>query len=146
MLVALGLLAFYGPGIYQKILFRRSISQFLAEARSGNTAGWSSYISASQQRPIALQLQRLPKDYQQDIASLKLTSYDQTAPDTIWAIVTLHLTESSGGAIYQGKLRWRWQQKRWVWDFTASYAAPYVPTTEPDWVKLTDMLALAEAL
>jgi hypothetical protein len=143
--VALGLLAVYGPGAYQGLLFRRTIGQFITSAKAGDTAAWSALIDSGQQQRTTPQLQRLPADYQQHIASLKLTSYERSAPDTIWAIITCRLTEDSGSGIYQGKLRWRWQNGRWEWDFTGSFAAPFSTSEEPDWVELSDMLRLAEA-
>jgi hypothetical protein len=145
LLVALGLLAFYGPGVYQAYLFRRTISQFISSAKAGDTAAWSAHIEPGQLQRVQPQLDRLPADYATSIASLKLTKYERSGSETFWAIVTLRLTENSGGGVYQGKLRWRWQSGAWVWDFTGSYAAPFSPSTEPDWTRLEDMLRLAEA-
>lgn len=146
VVVALGLLALYGPGAYQRYLFLRTASQFSNSVKAGDTQTWLGMIEPDQQQLVQPHAMRLPADYQQHIASFKLTRYEQTDPDTVWAIFTCRLAEDSGEGIYQGKLRWHWQDKHWVWDFTGSFAAPLAASGEPDWIKIEDLLRLAEAL
>lgn len=144
--VALGLLVFYGPHWYKSYLFRQAAGQFTSAVKNGDTTGWLGMVDPAQQARLQPHLNRLPPDYAMHISSFKLSRYERSGGDTIWAIFTCRLDDASGSGVYQGKLRWRWQNGRWEWDFLGSFAAPFSISGEPEWIKLEEMLRLAEAM
>jgi hypothetical protein len=146
-LAALGL--YFGPNLYRGALFKRDLRGLLDAARAGDKAKALSYIESSQQNSIApLVMNRVPDDYHQRIAVLKLGSWQRADPATIWALVTLRVDHDGVGGLYQGKLRWVYDAaaRRWWWDFAGSYGSAYPLSGEPDWRPLSEALEYAGAL
>ena len=132
----------YGPGIYRGLQFKRASSEMLRELKAGRLSAAIGYIEPAQQAGVSALTQRLPADYQQHIASLKLTHWERADRETIWAVVTLRLQDDAGSGLYQGKLRWQYSQGRWWIDFSRSYGAPATLSGEPEWRELVDLLEL----
>ena len=145
LLLLAGAAAYFGPGIYRGVLFRRQCRAMLEDARAGRTSAVAGYVEASQQKRIATLLsQHLPAGYHEDIRSLRLLSSLRDDSTTMWAIVGCRIERNGYAGFYQGKLLWRYELGRWWWDFEGSYAAEWGLTGEPDWVKLAELIVLAE--
>jgi len=149
LLVVAGVVLLLGPGVYRGMLFKRDSRVLLDTVSAGDLATAIAQIEVAQQAAIGtLVTTHVPVGYEQQIASLRLTSWEQQEPGTIWAIVTLRLEDASNVGLYQGKLHWTYDSaaRRWWWDFLGSYAAQYSPSGEPRWEPLTSAVQLAGEL
>lgn len=142
LLVIIVALAIYGPGVYRGMIFKRTLGSMLDSARKGDLNGVASSVIPSQQADVQQLLSTsLPADYQQNIQSLKLTSWRYTGKETINALVTCKLNSGDFTGIYQGMLVWRYNGK-WEWDFLASRGAEFSASGEPAWVDLGILIEL----
>jgi len=151
ILAGLALAALYfGPGAYRNMLFKRDCRGLLADITKGDTSAVLNYLEQDQRNTLAQLLStNVPPDYHQRIESLKLTSWQKTDPATVWAIVTLKLeSDTASFGLYQGKLRWRYDEtgRRWALDLLGSYGAVYSTTGEPEWISLEEAIGYAKAL
>jgi hypothetical protein len=145
-ILGLALALLYGPQLYRQWTFERDVGAMLAAARSGDTAGMVRAIAPAQQREAQRIFDSyLPADYAQRIVRLSLTRSEDSPAGGRYAFVVCRLESGGEPALYQGKLLWRWDGRRWAWDFTGSYAAPFSPSGEPQWYKLSDIIAEAGA-
>ena len=145
LLLALALL--YGPQLYRNWTFQRDVETMLASARRGSTAGIVQAIAPPQQREAQRIFDAyLPPDYAQRITQLSLASSEPGAqPDERYALVTCRMESGEELALYQGKLLWHWTGRRWTWDFTGSFAAPFSPSGPPQWYKLSEIIEEARS-
>ncbi|MBN2081459.1 hypothetical protein JW859_04535 [bacterium] len=150
ILVGLALAALYfGPGLYRNMLFKRDCQGFMTAVSTGDTNTLLNYIEQNQRNTLAQLISNVPPDYYRRIETLKLTSWQKTDPATIWAIVTLKLDNDTAGlGLYQGKLRWRYDDagRSWTLDILDSYGAVYSTSGDPEWISLEDALGYAKAL
>jgi len=147
VLLVLGLALYFGPGLYKGYTFRRDSRLMLDAAKMGNLTGVTGAIDKLQQPRIRPLINHyVPMDYYQHIKSLKLTSWDLRDDGSIWSIVTLQIDQGGEMGIYQGKLHWLFDGRRWWWDFEGSYGGVFAPSGEPAWTRLGDLIPLAEAL
>ena len=146
VIVVATVLTYFAPGLYRAALFRRDCRRFLDDVRAGRLTQVVQMIEPAQQQEIGKLInQFVPQDYYTHIVSLKLTTWEERQPGDVVAIVTLKVTDGSEG-VYQGKLRWRMAKHRWWWDFDGSYGAEFSLSGEPEWMRLGDLLPLAELL
>jgi hypothetical protein len=144
LLAVVGLL--YGPQAYRNWTFQRDVETMLAAARSGNTQGMVQTIDPAQQAEAQRIFDAyLPKNYAERITRLTLSSSEDSGSGGRYALVTCRLEADGNLAIYQGKLLWHWDGHRWAWDFAGSMAAPFSPSGEPQWYKLSEIIAEARA-
>jgi hypothetical protein len=142
-----GLGIYFGPGLWRTYQFNQTCNKLLSDAKAGKLSDVTAAITPGQQAQIgALLSQYVPADYNKDIESLKLVSYDKSAPETIWAIATARINQGESLGVYQAKMCWRWEKGRWWWDFDGSFGAPFSPSGEPDWIPLSNLVSLAESL
>jgi hypothetical protein len=140
--------AYFIPPMYRGYLFRRDCRQMLADAKAGKLPAVIAAIEPQQRQEVGDLLTRyLPQDYSQNLASLKLSRFEESEPGKIWAYVVAHIEQGGSTGIYEGRLYWLFDGKHWYWDFTSSYGAPYNPGgEEQDWIKLGDLVSLAGQL
>jgi hypothetical protein len=141
--------AWFGPGLYRNWRFNQSCLQLLKAAKEGRTADVIAGIVPDQQQQIdALVKQYVPANYNKDIDSLKLTSWNISANDqqTIWAIATCRIQQGGDFGIFQCKMCWRWRDGHWWWDFNSSYGGEFSTSGEPEWTELSKLVELSELL
>lgn len=147
VLAAIGI--YYGPNLYRGALFKRDCRTLLEAAIAGEKARALSCIEQSQLNEVApIVMNRVPDDYYQHIAKLRLASWERADPSTVWALVTLRTEQDGMGGLYQGKLRWVYdaEARRWWWDFLGSYGAVHPLSGEAEWQPLSEALEYARSL
>jgi hypothetical protein len=145
LLIVIGLAVYFGPGMYRSYLFRRDCSQLIEDIKAGKLNEVVCTVEKPQQFRIKPLVKRyITPDFCKQIKSLKLSSWETREPGSIWSILTLQLDEGGEKGIYQGKLHWNFDGKRWWWDFENSYGAPMATTGEPQWVKFGSLVDLIE--
>jgi hypothetical protein len=148
LVTLIALSAYFGPPLYRGFLFRRDCRQMLADAQAGKLPNVIASIEAQQRQEMGDLLTRyIPQDFNQSIKSLRLSRYEETDPGKIWAYVIVKIDQGGGMGIYEGRLHWLFDGKRWYWDFGGSYGAAFSPGgDEQTWNKLGDLAALAGQL
>lgn len=148
VIVLIALAAYFGPPVYRGWLFKRDCNAMLAAVKSGQLGAVIAYIDPSQQQYCSnVVLQHVPLDYQQSIESLKIVRYEESEPGKIWANVIARIAQGEGTGLYEGRLRWLFDGKRWYWDFASSLGAAYSPSgQQQNWIKMDELAALAGQL
>jgi hypothetical protein len=151
LIVVLALLillaALFGPGIYRGYLLRNTTGDLLEAALEGRTADITALVKPAQQQQVAQLIgQHLPAGYQQSISSLKLTRARIVDDSQAETLVTCKIEQGEWLGLYQGRLIWEYSQGRWEWNFEASAGAEFPLSGEPAWVKLSELMPLAESL
>ena len=141
------LAAYFGPRLYRGWQFRRDCNAMLADAQAGKLQGVIAAIDPTQQMQIgALLHQYVPADFSKSIKSLKLTRYEETEPNRVWAYITARIDQGDAPGLYECRSRWIFDGKHWRWDFLESYGAALSIDGDEQWVKLSDLVALAGQL
>jgi hypothetical protein len=147
LVVLIALAAYFGPRIYRGWLFRRDCNAMLAAAQAGKLQGVIAAIDQAQQMQIGTLLhQYVPTDYDKSIKSLKLTRYEESETGKVWAYITARIEQGEGQGLYECRSRWSFDGKHWRWDFLDSYGAALSLDGNEQWIKLSDLVALAGQL
>lgn len=142
--VLISLAAYFGPRIYRGWQFRRDCNQMLADVQAGKLQAVITAIDAAQQAQIgALVYQYVPVDFNKNIQALKLTHYEESEQDKIWAYATARIDQGDGQGLYECRMRWVFDGKHWRWDFLNSFGAVLTLNGEEQWIKLSDLVRLA---
>jgi hypothetical protein len=145
--VLIALAVYFGPRLYRGWQFRRDCNQMLADAQAGKLQGVIAALDPAQQAQIgALLKQYVPADYNKSIKSLKLTHYEETETGKIWAYATARIDQGDGTGLYECRSRWTFDGQHWRWDFLNSYGAVLSLDGEEQWIKLSDLVAMAGQL
>lgn len=137
----------FGPGIYRDMQLRTAVSDLLSATREGRTADIVALVQPSQRQEVARLFNAyLPADYQKSISSIKLSRTTKLNNGSTVTIVTCKIASGDILAIYQGQLVWHYTGGNWELDFLGSAGAEFSPAGEPAWVRLSDLMPLAENL
>ena len=140
--------ALVAPAIYRGMLFKRDCRALITAAQAGDKAGLTAACEPGQQAfAAALFNGALPPDFQNYIASLKLSTWERLPDGRVQSILTLRTEYNGSMGVYQGRLYWVWDRsaRRWYWDIGSSEAAEFPLSGEPEWRSLNEMLNMARS-